>query len=373
MTCYEYPPLGGGGARVVRGLTGELAALGHRVDLVTMRYGQQPRVEVMAGVTLHRTPCVRFRIATCTPPELLSYVVGAWPVVQRLIRESKPDIVHSHFIFPDGVMAWQLNRRHAIPYVITAHGSDVPGYNPDRFRALHPMLAPAWKCVVRHAKAIVSPSQSLANLLQAHGYGGILQIIPNGFRSEGFAATRHGVGNLLVVSRLFERKGVQYLLQALEGLARPLNVHIVGDGPYLPDLQRAARRLRTQAIVHFHGWLDNTSGAFRDLIETASMFAFPSEAENFPNVLLEAMAAGLPIITTSGTGCAEVVGAAALLVPPRNAASIRAAIDHLSTAPAYCEELGRAARSRVQEMFSWRTVAQQYVETYERALQTAQP
>jgi glycosyltransferase involved in cell wall biosynthesis len=85
------------------------------------------------------------------------------------------------------------------------------------------------------------------------------------------------------------------------------------------------------------------------------------------------MAAGLPIITTSGTGCAEVVGAAALLVPPRNAASIRAAIEQLSTAPAYCDELGRAARSRVQEMFSWRTVAQQYVETYERAWHTAQP
>jgi glycosyltransferase involved in cell wall biosynthesis len=373
MTCFEYPPLGGGGARVVRGLTQELAALGHHVDLVTMQYGKQPRREVVEGVTFHRAPCVRFRIETCTPPELLTYIVGAWPVVQQLIREAKPDIVHSHFIFPDGVLAWQLKRRHGIPYVITAHGSDVPGYNPDRFRALHPMLAPAWKRVVRQASTIVSPSQSLASLLQAQGYGGILETIPNGFRCGAFVATRHGVGNLLVISRLFERKGVQYLLQALEGLAQPLNVHIVGDGPYLPHLKQAAQRLHTQAIVHFHGWLDNTSSAFRDLIETASIFALPSEAENFPNVLLEAMAAGLPIITTSGTGCAEVVGAAALLVPPRNAASIRAAIEHLSTEPAYCDELGRAARSRVQAMFSWRAVANQYVETYERALHTALP
>jgi glycosyltransferase involved in cell wall biosynthesis len=371
MTCYEFPPLGGGGGRAVRGLTHELAAMGHHVELVTMQFGERPHIEVIDGVSVHRVPCLRFRVATCTPPELLSYLLGAWPVVQRVVRESQPDIVHSHFIFPDGLLASALKRRSAIPYVITAHGSDVPGYNPDRFRALHRVLAPVWKAVVSRASVIISPSQSLANLLRSHDYTGPLEIIPNGHRTAGFATTRHRPGNLLVVSRLFERKGVQYLLQALEGFARPLNLHIVGDGPYLAALKQAAHRLSTRVSVHFHGWLDNTSSAFRELVETASIFALPSEAENFPNALLEAMAAGLAIITTSGTGCAEVVGPAALLVPPRNAARIRAAIEQLSDEPAYCEELGRAARARVQEIFSWRAIAEQHVETYERALQTA--
>jgi glycosyltransferase involved in cell wall biosynthesis len=345
--------------------------MGHHVDLVTMGFRGLPRLEVIAGVNVHRVPCLRFRVAICTPPELLSYLLGAWPVVRQLARESQPDIIHSHFVFPDGLLAMAMKGRSSIPYVITAHGSDVPGYNPDRFRTLHPILAPIWKRVVHQANAIISPSQSLADLIRAQHYKGPLEIIPNGYRMTVATTTRHQPGNMLVVSRLFERKGVQYLLQALEGFAKPLNLHIVGDGPYLKALKEAARRLRTQAVVHFHGWLDNTSSAFRELIETASIFALPSEAENFPNALLEAMAAGLAIITTSGTGCEEVVGPTALLVPPRNAARIRAAIEQLSADSAYCHELGRAARVRVGGNFSWRHVAEQHVETYERALHTA--
>ena len=108
MTCYEYPPLGGGGARVVRELARELAALGHHVDLVTMRFGDQPRLEAIGGVNVHRVSCFRFRISTCTPPELLSYILGALPVARRVVRESRPDIIHSHFIFPDGLLALAL-------------------------------------------------------------------------------------------------------------------------------------------------------------------------------------------------------------------------------------------------------------------------
>lgn len=371
MTCFEFPPLGGGGSRAVNGLTNELAALGHHVDLITMGYRGLPRFEVIDRVNVYRVPCLRFRTAICTPPELLSYVLGAWPAAQRLLRESRPDVIHSHFILPDGLLAMAMKRRSGIPYVITAHGSDVPGYNPDRFRALHPILTPIWKRVVRQAHAIISPSQSLAGLVRLQHYDGSLQIIPNGHRVTDYATTRHQSGNLLVVSRLFERKGVQYLLQALEGFARPLNVHIVGDGPYLTELKRAAHRLHTRAVVHFHGWIDNTSSAFRELIETATIFALPSEAENFPNALLEAMAAGLAIITTSGTGCEEVVGPAALLVPPRNAEKIRAAIEQLSTEPAFCGELGRAAQARVRGIFSWQSVATQYLEIYEHAVRVA--
>ena len=371
MTCFEFPPLGGGGSRAVSGLTNELTALGHHVDLVTMRFRGLPRFEVIGRVNVYRVPCLRFRTAICTPPELLSYVLGAWPVVQRLLRESRPDIIHSHFILPDGLLAMAMKRWSGIPYVITAHGSDVPGYNPDRFRALHPLLTPIWKRVVRQANAIISPSQSLADLIRAQHYEGSLGIIPNGYRMTGFATTRHQPGNLLVVSRLFERKGVQYLLQALEGFAQPLNLHIVGDGPYLTELKQIARRLHTRAVVHFHGWVDNTSSAFRDLMETATIFALPSEAENFPNALLEAMAAGLAIITTAGTGCEEVVGPTALLVPPRNAARIRAAIERLLAEPALCDELGRAAQARVRGIYSWRSVVDRYVETYERAVRIA--
>jgi glycosyltransferase involved in cell wall biosynthesis len=85
-------------------------------------------------------------------------------------------------------------------------------------------------------------------------------------------------------------------------------------------------------------------------------------------VLLEAMAAGLAIITTSGTGCEEVVGDAAILVECRNSYQIRIAIERLLNDTELCKSLGKDARTRAITEFSWPTVASKYVECYERAL-----
>ncbi|HSE83428.1 MAG TPA: glycosyltransferase family 4 protein, partial [Thermodesulfobacteriota bacterium] len=83
-------------------------------------------------------------------------------------------------------------------------------------------------------------------------------------------------------------------------------------------------------------------------------------------VLLEAMAAGMAIITTRDTGCAEVVGDAALLVETRNPAAIKQALDRLINNPDLCNELGQAARKRLENNFNWTAVARQYTNLYER-------
>ena len=95
-------------------------------------------------------------------------------------------------------------------------------------------------------------------------------------------------------------------------------------------------------------------------------FCFPSEVENFPNVLLEAMAAEMAIVTTKGTGCEEVVGDAAVLVDPGDVAAIRREIRRLVQQPSICRELGQAARKRLEENFGWETIARRYVALYER-------
>ncbi len=94
------------------------------------------------------------------------------------------------------------------------------------------------------------------------------------------------------------------------------------------------------------------------------MFVFPSEVENFPVVLLEAMSAGLAIITTRGTGCEEVVGRAALLVTPRDSDAIWSAIRRLANDPDLAGTLGTAARKRLVAHFSWQTVAERYHDLY---------
>jgi glycosyltransferase involved in cell wall biosynthesis len=163
---------------------------------------------------------------------------------------------------------------------------------------------------------------------------------------------------------MLERKGVQYVLMALKGITLDREVHIVGDGPYLPTLRQMAQA--TGNNVTFWGWLDNQSPEFKELFETSGIFVFPSEAENFPIVLLEAMAAGMAIITTKGTGCAEVVGDAALLVKSRDAEAIREALIFLANNPERCRELGMAARQRLEENFGWTSVAKRYIALYEK-------
>jgi glycosyltransferase involved in cell wall biosynthesis len=81
-------------------------------------------------------------------------------------------------------------------------------------------------------------------------------------------------------------------------------------------------------------------------------------------VLLEAMSAGMAIITTKETGCADVVGDAALLVKARDPMAIRNALEKLIKKPDLCEELGRAARKRLEDNFNWNKVAIKYVDLY---------
>jgi len=240
----------------------------------------------------------------------------------------------------------------------------VPGYNPNRFRLLHVLLKPIWRRITQDADLIICPSAAIESLIKASNPNARTEIIPNGIDLEKFHPQPKVPKRLLVVTRMFERKGVQFVLKALEGLRDEFDVHIVGDGPYLETLKSMATALGVRA--KFYGHVDNDSAELRNLYETASLFVFTSESENFPIVLLEAMASGAAIITTSGTGCAEVVGDAALLVPPRDADALRAALDKLNRDPELVERLGQAARERVVKRFGWERVIELHLEVYAR-------
>jgi glycosyltransferase involved in cell wall biosynthesis len=271
--------------------------------------------------------------------------------------------MHCHFIIPDGLVALAIRRRFRIPLVVTAHGSDVPGYNPDRFKALHRLISPVWRAAARSIDTIACPSRFLEQLLLQREPAARTVTIPNGFDLTKFAATKSRTKSILVVTRMLERKGVQDVLRALAGTDLGFELQIVGTGPYLDALKELARQLRVDA--RFHGWLDNNSDELKALFETSSVFILPSHAENFPLVLLEAMAAGMAIVTTGQTGCREVVGDAALLVPAGDEAVIRGALQQLVSDAGLRERLGREARARVENLFSWPSVASQYMDVFE--------
>lgn len=354
---YEYPPLGGGGAKVAAGLAKNLVSRGHQVDVLTMGYGDLPPVEHVDGVNVFRVSRLRRRADRSNTLEMLPHELSVFRTGKAMMQNKSYDIVHCHFIFPDGIVGQYLARRAGIPLITTIHGSDVPGYNPDRFQIQHKLLAPAWRYTVARTGLIASPSEHLLDLLRKSAPFANCIVIPNGFEISRFVATRPRKNQILVCTRMFKRKGVQYILEAIARLNSRIPVHIVGDGPYLPELKRLSGRLGTNTT--FWGWVENDSEELRDLYETSKIFAFTSDQENFPINLLEAMCAGNAIITTDSSGTREVVGDAAILVPPQNPTAIAEAIARLEDEE-IAAEFSRNARRRICNYFSWEVVTSQY-------------
>jgi glycosyltransferase involved in cell wall biosynthesis len=362
VLSYEYPPLGGGGAKVVAGLVERFAQRGYALDVITMGYKGLPKFEAHSGVRVYRVSYLRRNVSMCRPIEMIPYMMCAFFLALKLMKRNSYHLIHSHFIFPDGIITALLKKWTRIPGLVTAHGSDVPGYNPNRFILLHEILMPFWRKVVRALTLIICPSKSLRNLIHRSEHKAKVYVIPNGFSPNKFRHDRQKTKSILIVSRLFERKGVQYVLQALKNITHDYSVHIVGDGPYLQPLKQISQELRVK--VTFHGYMDNNSEEFKELFETSRIFVFPSEVENFPIVLLEAMGAGMAIITTKGTGCAEVVGEDAMLVIPRDVAAIESCINTLINDNKRCQELGMRARRRLEDHFCWQAVVNRYEHVY---------
>ena len=361
VLCYEFPPIGGGGGRVVSGLVSRLIDQGHSVDLVTMDWPERAVTAAHPKLTMHPVPCLRSRPDRCSALELASYLLPAIWVTLRLLRRRRFDVHHAHFILPDAVVfcllrGWLLPR-----FLVTAHGSDVPDYNPDRFGFLHRLLAPLWRRVVLAADQVICPSPSLERLIKNRLPEARTVVVPNGFEPSRLSDGHSRRPRILVLSRLQPRKGAQPVVEVFARIAADYELHIAGDGPMLPAI---SRRAAADPRIVVHGWLDGEDPKLTELLETSSIFVLFSEAENFPVSLLEAMAAGLAIVTTSGTGCADVVGDAALLVEPGDLAGLKAALERLIADPELVRQLGAAGRRRLIEHFTWEHVAARHIKLY---------
>src|SRR6056297_1658231 len=273
---YEFPPLGGGASPVSYEISKGYVEKGHKVDVITMSYKNLSKFEKKEGINIYRIPCIRTKKEMCHPWEQLTYVLSAKRFLKKHLKKNNYNIVHAHFVIPTGIIAKWIKKKYNIPYIITSHGSDIPGYNPDRFKFLHKFTKPLIRKILNKSKKITSPSKFLSNLIKEKIKDYNIKVIPNGIYTSKFKPKKKEK-KILSTGRLLKRKGFQYLIQAVSKKDMGYEVHIAGDGPMLKELKTLASKSKTRIV--FHGWVDNESKKYKNLLEKSSIYVLASEKE----------------------------------------------------------------------------------------------
>lgn len=297
----------------------------------------------------------------------------AWNIFRRLRSEPRIDLVHAHWLIPQGLLA-VLARRLALwsgPLVTTSHGGDLFGLKGRLWMILK-------RYVIRGSDSVTVVSHAMASIVKNIASQSAPVVIPMGTDLTGRfippAAPRFGaVKNLIFVGRLVEKKGVTYLLEALTKVVKKhpeIHLNIVGHGPLRTGLEAEVRRLGMSDAVSFVGPIPHQSLAA--YYQGAEVAVFPfveatdGDQEGFGLVMVEAMGAGCAVIASDLPATRDIVknGVTALSVRPRDPAALAAAIDALVMDPKAASDLARRGREHALENFDWMKVRESLREVY---------
>ncbi|NMC50401.1 MAG: glycosyltransferase family 4 protein [Desulfovibrio sp.] len=363
---YEYPPIGGGAANALGHIARSLAGRGHAVHVLTSAFRDLPRVGVEEGVHVFRVPAARRFREKSNPLQMAAFEAAALAVSGFLAASRGIDRCLLFFTIPGWASALRLHAR-GIPYVVSLRGGDVPGFDPG-LRLFHTILAPVRRAALRRARAVVANSRGLADLSERTDPVPVT-VIPNGVdaalygsgpgREPGACPAR-----LLFVGRLATQKNLDFLLTELAALRReagpPFELHLAGGGPRERRLRELAHALGLNRHVVWHGHLDRRR--IIELYGESDILVFPSHAEGMPNVVLEAMAGGLPVLASDVMGTNELVvhGETGYLFAPGDSGTFRARLRDLLASPERARRMGLAGRERVVRDYTWEAVARAY-------------
>jgi glycosyltransferase involved in cell wall biosynthesis len=364
MLNYEFPPLGGGGSNACYYLLKEFSKMDINVDLITSSANGISEIETMdESVTIYKVPIHKKDIHYWTQKEILSYSWKANNKVKELMEMHHYDVIHAFFTIPCGALAYLYKKK--VPFVVSLRGSDVPGFN-ERFGIQYVFLKPMIKEIWKKADAVVANSEGLKELALETNPQQAISVIHNGIDISEFTPNDRKKTEeylqLICVSRLIERKGIRYLLQAIGELKHEnIRLTIVGDGNQLLELKNLTSKLNIEDKVVFKGYLDHSKLA--EAYQQSDIFVLPSLNEGMSNALLEALAAGLPVVVTDTGGTSELLDGNGVLVPMGNSDTIAEAIRGFMHDPARLRQMGMRSRE-IAEGMSWNSVSGKYFEVY---------
>ena len=276
-------------------------------------------------------------------------------IAEQVVTAGRFRQLHAHFAHTCTTVAMFASRLSGVPFSFTAHAKDIylPELNPGNLLALK----------LRRARFVVTCTRAnQEHLRQVEPHSAPIHTIYHGLDTKKFAPLEHhetALPVILSVGRFVEKKGYPYLVEAcriLHEQGRQFVCHIVGGGDSEP-IKKLIQQWQLEEIVRLHSAV--TQEELREIYTQATVFALAchiidnGDRDGIPNVLAEAMAMELPVVSTDISGIPELVetGVNGLLVPEKNAAALAQAIAELLDNAALRERLGRAARARVCYIF----------------------
>jgi len=298
----------------------------------------------------------------CTRP--WEYLAAVWRLT-RMLRDQQPQIVQT-FLYHANIAGARAGRAAGVPHVVTGIRVADPRWWRTALERTATALADRFVCV----------SQGVAEFCRQRGFSADkLVVIPNGVELSAFrdvqAANLEALGVpegrrvILYVGRLDKQKGLDRFFRELPAAFHELPDHdllIIGEGRLRSDLSRYVQEQGVGSRVHFAGWQPDVP----PLISAADLLVLPSRWEGMPNAVLEAMAAGKPVVATQAEGTVELLGLGAMeqTVAVEDWQNLRRLIVAVAKNQELAKELGVRNRARAQQ-FSIEFVIDRYQRLYE--------
>lgn len=361
-----HPHLGGAEQQALM-LAEQLIKRGMKVSVLTRTFKGLPSFEVIRGVPVYR------RIRTLSRGKWfgLSYMVSTLWFLFR--NRNSYDIIHCHLLgFHSAVavlLKWLFGKK-----TISLVGATGPVSDFLQMKNIF-MGNFFLRMIARSDRLILLCSKSREEALAEGFFPAQLVYIPNGvdtacFKPDPDIGKR---GNTITfIGRLDYLKGVDILLQAFSRLISagiPARLDILGDGPERNNLEIMSQQLGINDAVTFHGAVHGVA----PYLQCSALFVLPSLSEGMPNVVLEAMACGLPVVATRVGGIVDIIedGANGLLVDAQRPDQLYEAMQRLFTDRQLADRLARQALKTIEQQFSLDTIVNRYSALYQALMKSS--
>lgn len=362
MPVLHYWPVIGGLETWTKEIAERLSK-GADVFVITGKVKGRPKREVLNGVKIYRTGLYSLQNLSYSS---FVYILTTLPFLlllsRRIIKKEKVNLLHCQG-FLSSLVGWRLGGRFHLPYIITVQRIETKkGF---------------WrKKVYKEAKVCIAASSAIKNYFREIGCQNI-EVIPNGIdlaRFQGLSRERErrllGLTDefaVITVARLEKVKGVDYLIKAFSILIKKISrakLFVVGDGSERKQLEGLVLDLGLGEKVRFLGEVPNKE--IPQYLAAADCFCLPSRREGFGIAVLEAMAAGVPVVATKVGGVPDIIENQkdGLLVESQNPKVLSAALLEIASNSGLAERLKQNAQLKVQQ-YNWSDISERVLSIYQ--------